>query len=305
MQQFYYKNNRLQQLKGFYYTVQTGSISSCAKKLGLTQSAVSMQIKSLERDLEIKLFVRDGKKLRLTPEGKEFYTHSLHYVQGLEDLFETAANYIKSKRSNVVTIGANHASICYILPKYIKKFKEKYINIKLKIINIDKENGIKKLLENEIDFLISPTNQFDTPRELDFFNIADYHPIVLVNKENPISKRKYIDFEDLKNQEIVRIEPKLITLPFFEKLLKDHNLKSSIEFESADWEILKKFVKANIGVAIISNIVLEDEAIDSNITSIKINNYSSLIMSYGILLKKGKILNDKQKYFLNMFTDEK
>ena len=69
--QFYYKHNRLQQLKGFYYTVQAGSsISKAAAKMGLTQSTVSLQIQSLERDLNVKLFERTGKRMKITESGK-------------------------------------------------------------------------------------------------------------------------------------------------------------------------------------------------------------------------------------------
>jgi len=48
--QFYYKKNRLQQLKGFYYTVRYGSPSKAAVKMNLVQSSLTMQIQSLERD---------------------------------------------------------------------------------------------------------------------------------------------------------------------------------------------------------------------------------------------------------------
>ncbi len=61
IQQFHYKNNRFQQLRGFCYTVQNGSMSKAAKKMKLSQGAVSLQIKALERDLGVSLFSRSGK----------------------------------------------------------------------------------------------------------------------------------------------------------------------------------------------------------------------------------------------------
>ena len=57
--QFYYKKNRLQQLRGFCYAAQMGSMLKCANKMGLTQGAITLQIQSLERDLGIKLFERN------------------------------------------------------------------------------------------------------------------------------------------------------------------------------------------------------------------------------------------------------
>jgi DNA-binding transcriptional LysR family regulator len=77
--QFYYKINRLQQLKGLYHTVQTVSISKAAEKMRLTQSAVTLQIQSLERDLKIELFKRNKKELRL-PRRVECFISKLFLV---------------------------------------------------------------------------------------------------------------------------------------------------------------------------------------------------------------------------------
>ena len=79
--QFYYKRNRVSQLKGFHYTVQTGSISKAAKKMGLTQAAVTLQIQSLERDVGLKVFKREGQKMKLTEAGRTLYAQAIYYVQ--------------------------------------------------------------------------------------------------------------------------------------------------------------------------------------------------------------------------------
>ena len=79
LKQFYYKRNRIQQLKGFYYTVQTKSISKAAKKMGLTQAAVTLQIQSLERDLGVQLFIREKQKITLTAAAKTLYAQSLGF----------------------------------------------------------------------------------------------------------------------------------------------------------------------------------------------------------------------------------
>ena len=79
LKQFYYKRNRIQQLKGFYHSAQTGSISKAAKKMGLTQAAVTLQIQSLERDIGVDLFKREGQKIKLT-ELKGFFFFNVRFV---------------------------------------------------------------------------------------------------------------------------------------------------------------------------------------------------------------------------------
>lgn len=303
LKQFYYKRNRIQQLKGFYHAVQTGSISDAAKKMGLTQAAVTLQIQSLERDIGVKVFKRDGQKIKLTDEGKTLYSQSTYYVQGLDDLFEGFIKFTQDKKLNIVDIATNHACISYILPKYIKKFKTAHQSAKFKIRNLSKSECIKRLLCDEIDMFIYPMNNNEIPSELEFFSIAKYQPILLTPKDHPLAEKKRVTLSDIAGYNLLRIDPNLITLPAFEELLKTHNIHSSIEFEMSDWEILKKFVKADIGIAMISNIVLEGES-ENDLVERDLTDYFPE-MDYGILIKKGKKLMGLSKEFFQLLTMEK
>ena len=303
LKQFYYKRNRIQQLRGFYYAVQTGSISKSAKKMGLSQAAVTLQIQSLERDLGIKVFKREGQKIILTKEGQVLYRQAIYYIHGIDDLFESFIKFTSDQKKNTINLAANHVSISYILPKYIKKFKDSHKSATFQIRNLPKNDGIEKLLNDEIDIFIYPINPTEIPNGCDFLPIVKYNPILLTRKDHPLAKKKNVTLSDVANYELVRIDPKLITLPAFEELLKAHKIRSTIEFENADWEILKKFVRADIGVAMVSNIVLEGEE-EKEISQRDLTQYFPE-MVYGILLKKGKIIDGLLKQFIHLITTEK
>lgn len=301
--QFYYKRNRVQQLKGFYNTVQTGSISEAARKMGLTQAAVTLQIQSLERDIDTKLFKREGQKLKLTNPGKNFYSQAISHIQGIDNLFENFTKNTRDKKLNTINFAANHVSISYILPKYLKKFKSEHKSVQFQIRNLSKNDCITRLLNDEIDMFIYPMTLSEIPAEFEFIPIVTYQPILLTMNKHPLAKKKKITLPDIAKYELVRIDPKLITLPAFEELLKAHNIKSNIEFEMSDWEILKKFVKADIGIAMISNIVLEGEK-ENELTERILTDYFPE-MTYGVLLKKGKKLEGLLKDFVQMLTMDK
>lgn len=303
LKQFYYKRNRVQQLKGFYHAVQTGSISGSAKKMGLSQAAVTLQIQSLERDLGMKVFNRDGQKIKLTESGKNLYAQAIYYIQGIDDLFESFVKFTNDKKLNIIDIATNHVGILYILPKYIKKFKDSHESVKFKIRNLPKSECISRLLNDEIDMFIYPMTYDEIPSELEFFPIVKYQPILLTRKDHPLAKKKKITLSDVAKYELLRIDPKLITLPAFEELLKAHKIRSTIEFEMSDWEVLKKFVKADLGVAMISNIVLEGEQ-ESELVGRVLTDYFPE-MTYGILVKKGKRPEGLLKNFMNLLTTEK
>ncbi len=301
--QFYYKRNRLQQLKGFCYTVQTGSMSDAAKKLGLGQSSITLQIQSLERDLGIKLFKRNKTKISATKEGEMLYSYCISYIHEIDGLFENFVKHVRDSKSEVIDIASNHAVISYILPKFLKKFKDSNPSVKFKIRNLSKSECISRLLNDEIDMFIYPMNIGEVPQELDFIPVVKYQPILLVRKDHFLATKKKLTLADVSKFELVRIDPKLITLPAFEEIIKVHGLQTSFEFEMSDWEILKKFVKAKIGVAIISNIILEGEQ-GSELMGRVLTNYFPE-MTYGILIKKGKRPQGLVKSFINLLTTER
>lgn len=301
--QFYYKRNRLQQLKGFCYTIQTGSMSEAAKKLGLSQSSITLQIQSLERDLGMDLFKRKKTKITPTKEGEMLYSYCISYIHEIDGLFENFVKHVRDSKSKVIDIAGNHAVISYILPKYLKKFKDANREVKFKIRNLSKSECIGRLLNDEIDMFIYPMNAGDVPEEIEFIPVVKYQPILLVRKDHFLAKKKNLTLADVSKFELVRIDPKLITLPAFEEIIRAHNLKTSFEFEMSDWEILKKFVKAGIGVAIISNIILEGER-GNDIIGRHLTNYFPE-MNYGIFIKKGKKPEGLVKNFIKLLTAEK
>src|SRR5512138_1727632 len=81
-----YKQIAFQQLRGFCYTAASGSISKAAKRMNLSQPAVSQQIASLENELEVALFVRRGARIELTHDGALLYEMAEPLIEQLEHL---------------------------------------------------------------------------------------------------------------------------------------------------------------------------------------------------------------------------
>ena len=101
---FLYKKNRLQQIKGFYYAVRHESISKAAQATNLTQSTVTLQIQSLERDLGFKLLKRSSKNFSLTREGEEFYKEACPLMQQFESVVENFLSKSKDQKQGKIFI---------------------------------------------------------------------------------------------------------------------------------------------------------------------------------------------------------
>jgi len=294
--QFYYKNNRLQQLKGFYYTAQLQNIVKSAKKIGLTSSSISLQIKTLERDLKTKLFDRKNGKMILTNDGQKLYKLSAPCLQAVDGMFEQFLYNKKNEEDQIINIAAHHIAISYLLPQYLRPYMTENKSITINIHNISKTQALQRLKEDEIDIMIYPFSKI--PEECVFKPIASYDPLLIMHKDHPLSKvdEAKIELKDLAKYNFIRIDSEQIVLPMFEETLKQYGIGSNISFENGEWTMLKNFIREKMGLAMVSTICYKSEY-DIDIIGKKMNKFFP-IMTYGIMIKKGKFLNNATKIFI-------
>ncbi len=294
---YFYKRNRFHQLKGFVTVVQSKTATKAADKMKVSISSVTNQVKSLASHLGVELFKKSGRNIVLTDEGQRFYETVLPIYNSTEDVFNMFADgEIKDK--HIVRIGSNHVGISYIIPKAIQQFKEKFPQTKFFIHNIAKEEADTQLLHKKLDIAIYPTTTQSS--EFEYKPIKIHNPILLLRKDDELLQKKTeITLNDIKDRELVRIDPKLITLPNFEQVIKRYGLKSAITFENADWEILKQFVRAKIGVALISDICIQEN--DPDLVAIPMTRYFGE-MIYSVYTRRVVKMRDIIDNFINELT---
>ena len=120
----FYKQNRLKQLRAFCVAAETGSFSKAAELLDLTQPSISQQIQSLEKDLNISLFHRNGPRIILTEMGKELLPIAKPLVDQIDALPSLFVEHLEQDEETELNIAAGESTILYILPEVIEKFKK-------------------------------------------------------------------------------------------------------------------------------------------------------------------------------------
>jgi DNA-binding transcriptional LysR family regulator len=282
--QYFYKDNRLAQIRGFYYTAQHKNIiSEAAKALGLSQSTVSTQIQTLERDLQVKLFNREDRPYTLTEAGRKFYQKIAPLYQKFTGLYEEFIIEYQQEQLNKIIIASNHRCILYVLPNIIKKYQEICPDIEITIENTIRDEALERLTRGEIHIGIFPLKVI--PPECVFIPITSYNPILIINKNHPLAMKEVVTLEDVSPYQFIRIDPGLITFPSFEEILRRHHLTSHITFIGADWEILKKFVEANAAIAIISDMCFGEHDNEKLVVR-PLDNYFPK-MEYGAFIRNG------------------
>ena len=117
-----YKQNRLQQLRGFCLAARTQNISKAAELMLLSQPSVSLQIKALERELGVQLFQRHGPRIETHLRRGTTARTCSSVVEGMDGIEETFAAKRESVDRGTVNIAAGGSTIQYILPPFVERF---------------------------------------------------------------------------------------------------------------------------------------------------------------------------------------
>jgi DNA-binding transcriptional LysR family regulator len=177
----------IDQLKAFHQVTQSGNFTSAAKKLFLTQPAVSQQIKSLETSLGVILFDRTEKKIRLTKEGEII----LSYVESFFRLYneiKTVASHLNSLEKGKISIGATTVIGTYFLPKIIGNFSKKYPGIEIDL-RVGNSKLIHTLLKNgKVDFGFAGKLSGSVETESPIVHRENF--FLITSPNNPILKTK-------------------------------------------------------------------------------------------------------------------
>lgn len=291
---FNYKRNRMQQIKGFYYVARHLSISEAAKAMNLTQSTVTLQIQSLERDLNFKLLNRDTKPLSLTKEGKEFYEIACPLMHEFDSVVEKFLSGKKKAKQKNINIAVHHVAISYLMPAVIAEFKKNHPDSVVTIRNISPDDALNRLKNDEIDLAFYPN--VDLGPEIKGLETVSYDPMLIINKKHPLVNKEINGLKDIKGFDLIRIDQNLITLPLFEEAVKNYGLQGSVKFENGNWEMLKHFVKKNEFVAVVSAICLDKN--DDDLVSKNLAKFFPK-MNYLIMHKRGEILKPIVSDFMN------
>ena len=148
------KRLNLNQLETFTRVVETGSFSAAAEKLGLTQPAVSLQIRELEKKLGAALIERVGKKARPTGAGLELLVHADRIDAAVAAALESVARHA-TDTVGPVHLGTDTTVSIYLLPPVLSALRKRYPNLEITVTTGNAAGIVKAVEENRIDLALA------------------------------------------------------------------------------------------------------------------------------------------------------
>jgi LysR family cys regulon transcriptional activator len=295
---FRYKQNRLQQLRGFCAVVELNSVSKAAARLNLTQPTVSLQVQALERELRATLFERRGPKLELTPEGEVLFELARPLVEGFSGLdrdFEARRNNVERGH---LSIAAGESTIQYVLPSTVQKFAAKHPGISLALNNVTGMDGLQQLRERRVDFCVGPL--LDTPPDLEFEPIVSFDPVLITALRHPLSKHRHVTLKQISQYPLILPPRHLSTWRQVELVFLQQHLPYEVRLEMGGWEVIKRYVELGLGISIVMSVCLTG---NDRLRVIPVKKYFPNRV-YGIVRLKGRPLSPQARHFIETFRNQ-
>src|SRR5438105_292817 len=141
---------RLDQLQTFADIAQLGSFSAAAQRLNLTQPAISLQIKQLERRLGIRIIERIGRRAHLTAAGHDLLAH-VHRIRAAVDGAVSAMAEYREKGTGRVRLGTGATACIYLLPPVLRELRRRLPGLQIVVSTGNTPDILKALEANAID----------------------------------------------------------------------------------------------------------------------------------------------------------
>jgi len=295
--------NRYRQLRAFCQTAKTGSISKAAARLKLSQPSVSLQIQALEKELDILLFERRGPRIGLTPAGTLLLGMAEPLVEGMNNLVDSFSAAVSEVTTGPLDIASGESTLLYILPELTKHFMDKHPNITVRLHNVTGKDGTKMMREDSADFAIGAMDE--VPKDLSYYPIYNYQPILIVPELHPLAKKTSVTAEDISPHGLILPPRSLSTLNQIDAVFQEHGLPCHVVLEVGGWEVIKRYVELGLGISIVTSFCLRGH---ERLVTIPVDNIFPS-RSYGVVMRRGKFLSPQAKAFLefmdaDFFSDD-
>ena len=223
-----------------------GSLTAAAKELFVTQSALSHTVRKLEDNLGTKIWLREGRNLRLTQAGN-YLINIANRVLPLLEHAEDKLKQISHGERGTLRIGMECHPCYQWLLKIVSPFLHSWPDVDVDVKQKFQFGGVGALLDYEIDLLVTPDPFYKAG--LSFEPVFDYEQVLVLPKDHTLAKRKYLQAADLRDLTLLTYPVATDRLDIYTQFLNPAGVNPKKHKTSETTEIMLQMVACNRGVA--------------------------------------------------------
>ena len=237
-------NSNFEYYKVFYYVAKYENLTKASSVLKTSQPAVTRTIHNLENELGCRLFTRSKSGMKLTPEGRTFYSYvsagCAQFFKGENDL----SNLI-SLENGTIYISATETALHCFLFRAMGEFNSIYPNVHFKILNNSTMDSVNAVKEGKVDLAFVSTD-LQVNKPLRMKKLREYHEVLIGGSRYIELKGRKISLEELSTYPWISLTSEALTRKFLNNYFADHGLQFLPDMELATTDLILPAVRHNL-----------------------------------------------------------
>ena len=286
----------LRELKSFVTAARFRSISKAANDLGLGQPTVTTHIKKLEKELNMILFDRVTRPIRLTLSGQTIFDLSEPLLDGLDSL---AVRTSEAEERGPVTVASTPDIIPHSLLRVVKVFNGLYPNVYLRIRSATRSEVIDLVRTGEVDAGV--IQHPDRGDDLHFEPLFLYERVLIAPKGHDLLNTPMTSLDSIVKYPLILMARGTYTRHILEEQLQKKGLHYEVIMELDSMDMIKKFVTIGMGVSVGPRLAIEEEDLD-DLGMVSLANFLPVDQA-GLITLPGKTLSTPAHQFISVLRD--
>ena len=259
---------KLQQLRFLAAVAQNDlNLTAAAAKLHTTQPAVSKQLKLLEEELGVSIFVRNGRAFtKITPAGERVVMYAHRLLREAQNIKGVSQEF-KDQGRGALSIGTTHTQARYVLPAVISQFREQYPDVEFHLHQGASEQLAEMAQLDHIDFAIATGSQNLFAKYV-LLPCYQWHRRIIVPADHPLARVKRPRLDELADYPLVTYVFSFMGPSSLQETFAAAGLRPKVALTARDSDVIKTYVRLGLGVGIVAEVAL-DPKIDSDLVSIE------------------------------------
>lgn len=288
----------VENFKIFSDLVESQSFSRAAKLNGITQSAVSQQLRAMEKHFNVLIVDRSQKQFRLTREGHKLYESAKDILHRYDKLVSEIQE-MRKVISGTIHISTVYSIGLHELPPYIKSFLAEFPSVNVRVEYRRSNLVYEDILQNSVDLGLVAFPQ--KIRQLETIPFLEDRLVLIVNPNHQFATRKHITVEELQNEKFIGFDHDIPTRKATDQIFKDSRLEIEPIMEFDNIETVKRAVEIDAGVAIVPAATVENEVAQGLLKVVQFKG-KQFNRPLAIIHRKGRVLTPAMKKFIATLT---
>ncbi|HXC41776.1 MAG TPA: CysB family HTH-type transcriptional regulator [Burkholderiales bacterium] len=246
-----------QQLRYIRETVRQGlNLTEAAKRLYTSQPGVSKQLRELEDELGVEIFVRRGKRLiALTEPGKAVVKIIDRVLIEAENLKQVGREF-KDQQSGALVVATTHTQARYALPRMVPEFKKRFPKVRLMLQQGSPPHLAEMVIAGDADIAIA-TEALDHYPQLLALPGYSWHHSIVVPAKHELLKLARVSLDDLAKYPLITYDTAFTGRSHIDEAFQSRGLAPDIVLTAIDADVIKTYVELGLGVGIVASMAYE------------------------------------------------